>query len=164
MLHYCFHWWSSSLPEPSNWSIKSLYKKSSNEILSVQGRFFKQVQQRSMTPRPMRYPACQRYDWYESINKPATTTPSSPRRGGRTNTIEQTFLLWSPWIKVTTIFFLKFEFWVFLFCELLSFRHNVFWSYATGIEIIQPGKSFLKSSWNQNDLNHFFPSKIFSST
>ena len=39
MLHCCFHWWSSSLPEPSNWSIKSLYKKPSSYILAVQDRF-----------------------------------------------------------------------------------------------------------------------------
>ena len=98
--------------EPSKWSIKSLYKKSSNEILWVQGRFLNRFNRGPWHPDPYRIQPCQQYDWYESINKPAITTPpSSPRKGGRKNAIEQTFLTTArcspPWIKATTIFFLK---------------------------------------------------------
>ena len=72
---------------------KSPYKKSSSDILEISRQVSKQVQKRSMTPRPMPYPACQQYDWYESINKPAITTPlSPPRRWRRKNPIEKTFL------------------------------------------------------------------------
>ena len=68
----------------------------------------KQVQQRSMMPRPMSYPACQQFDWYENINKPTIMPPSLPRRTGRKNAIEKTFLTTaccSP--QATAIFFLK---------------------------------------------------------
>ena len=78
--------------ELSNWSIKSLYKKARLRDFGSSRQISIQIQQRSMTPRHMSYPACQQFDWYESINKPTITTlPSSPRRGRRKNAIEQTF-------------------------------------------------------------------------
>ena len=44
-------------------------------------------------PRPMSYPACQQFDWYESTNRPTITTPPSlPRRGGWTFS---TYASWS---------------------------------------------------------------------
>ena len=77
---------SPSLLEPSNRSIKSLYKKSSNVILGSSRQFSKQVQERSRTPWPTPHPACQQYDWYERINKPAIMTLLSNQEGegGRT--------------------------------------------------------------------------------
>ena len=129
MLHYCFHWWSSSLLEPSNRSIKSLYKKSSNEILAVQDRFPNRFNRGPWCPDPCHTQPVR----YESTNKPTITTLLSlPRRGGRKNTIEQrkrgrTLLnregeeerywtnifnyrpLYSPRIKATTIFFLEIQ-------------------------------------------------------
>ena len=72
--------------------IKSLYKKSSNEIWAVQGMFQNRFNRGPWRPDPMSSPACQQFDWHESTNKPTITTPpSSPRRGGRKNAIEQTF-------------------------------------------------------------------------
>ena len=64
---------SPNLLEPSNWSIKPLYKKSSNEILGSSRQFSKQVRQRSRTPRPVHTQPV-KYDWYERINKAAITT------------------------------------------------------------------------------------------
>ena len=85
MLHYCFHRGSSSHWEPSNWSIKSLYKETNQRDFGSSRQVSKHVQHRSTTPRPISYPACQQFNWYESINRPTITTPlSSPRRGGWT--------------------------------------------------------------------------------
>ena len=106
-----------------------------------------------MMPRPMSYPACQQFDWYESINKPTIMTlPSSPRRGGRKNSIEQTFYyspLYSPRIKVTTIFFLKILVLSFSFLRTPFFQTQYFlvlW-YMTILFNHVPETRYLVSFW-----------------
>ena len=91
-----FHWWASNLREPSNWSIKSRYKKSSSEILRVQDRFSNRFQQRCTLPDPCHNPACHSNPTdMISINGPTITTrPSSPRRGRWTFS---TYASWSAW-------------------------------------------------------------------
>ena len=83
---------SPSLLESSNWSIKSLYKKSSNEILGSSRQVSKQVRQRSRTSRPVHNQPV-KYDWYERINKAAITTLLSTQEGEGKGTLSNKLFL-----------------------------------------------------------------------
>ena len=63
--------------------IELLYKEIKYEILAVQDRFPKQVQQRCTTPRPMSYPSLSAILLiWKYKQPPITNAPSSPREEG----------------------------------------------------------------------------------
>ena len=90
--------------KPSNWSIKLLYKKSSNEILAVQGSFLNRFND-TPTHAILSLSAIRLIWKYQQACYNDTAVIAKKR--GRKNAIEQIFLTTAPWMKETTIFFLK---------------------------------------------------------
>ena len=83
------HWAFRNLRiDPSNCYISN----PSSEILAVQDRFPDRFNRGLRRSDLCHIPACQQFDWYESIKRPTITTlPSSPRRG------EWTFSTYASW-------------------------------------------------------------------